>query len=399
MATSTHAFLSPSAAHRWMNCPASPSLESTEEDKGSVFAAEGSLAHAICEAKLNAVLYNATASHFYIQEAGEDWHSHELYKAEMEEYTDYYRDVVVNKLEEARKTTHDAKLIIEKTLDFRTWIPDGFGTADAIIIADGTMEVIDYKYGKGVAVSAERNPQMMIYALGALETYEDEYDIRNIRMTIVQPRLNNVSEYEISASDLQFWGQTELKPKAEAAYKCKDNPIATASAEQKAGAWCKFCAVKAKCRTLANMAMTNSTEKPDPKLLSDDELAEVLEKTSTIKAWVTAVEEYALEQAISGTKYKGWKLVEGRSVRVITDAAELATRLKNNGYTDDAIYKPQELMTLTALEKIVGKKAFADIADGLVAKPQGKPTLAPESDKRKEWSSADDDFAHIQIDE
>lgn len=398
MATSTHAFLSPSAAHRWMNCPASPSLESTVEDKGSIFAAEGSLAHAICEAKLHALIGPMTAGAYYIgANEGETWDKHELYKPEMEDHTDYYRDCVYNKLEEARQNTRDAKLIIEQTLDFRTWIPDGFGTADAIIIADGTMEVIDFKYGKGVAVSAHENPQMMIYALGALELYENDYDIRNIRMTIIQPRLDSVSDYEMTAGDLQYWGNAVLKPKAEEAYKCKDNPIVAEKTEQKAGPWCKFCAVKAQCKALADLAHQESTKHPTPNLLTEDEMAEILHHLPTIKSWLSAVEQYALDQAIDGTHYKGWKLVEGRSIRVITDAAELAARLKNEGYQDDAIYKPQELQTLTVLEKLVGKKTFSGISEGLIVKPQGKPTLAPESDKRKEWTSAADDFAGIEV--
>ncbi len=398
MATSTHAFLSPSAAHRWMNCPAAPSLESEVEDKGSVFAAEGTLAHAICEAKLKAIDGAKIAPIYYEEENdGHCWESHELYHPEMEDHTDYYRDCVFHKLLDARKTTRDAKLIIEQTLDFRTWIPDGFGTADAIIIADGTMDVIDFKYGKGVQVSAHENPQMMIYALGALELYENEYDIRNIRMTIIQPRLDSVSEYEMSASDLQFWGNSVLKPKAEAAYKCKDNPIVAEKTEQKAGAWCKFCGVKAKCKALAELARRQSEDHPTPNLLTDDEMAELLHHLPTIKTWVTAVEQYALEQAIGGAQYKGWKLVEGRSVRVITDAAELAKRLNGEGFQDEAIYKPQELKTLTALEKIVGKKALGDIAGELIVKPQGKPTLVEESDKRKEWTSAAADFAGVNV--
>jgi len=398
MATSSHAFLSPSAAHRWMNCPAAPSLESQVEDKGSVFAAEGSLAHAICEAKLRAI--NGRKSDItYYQEDNDNalWEEHALYKPEMEEHTDYYRDCVFNKLEEARKTTRDAKLIIEQTLDFRTWIPDGFGTADAIIIADGTIEVIDFKYGKGVQVSAHKNPQMMIYALGALEGFENDYDIKQIRMTIIQPRLDSVSEYEISVEELQNWGAYELRVKAEAAYKCKDNPIVAEKTEQKAGEWCKFCAVKARCKALAELARTSVAEHQDPKLLTAEELAEVLKNTTTIKAWVSAVEEYALQQAIDGTRYPGWKLVEGRSIRVVKDSAALAAKLKENGYADSAIYKPQELMTITALEKLVGKKLFSEIAGDLLVKPQGKPTLAPESDNRKEWSSAASDFEGIEI--
>lgn len=391
MATNSHAFLSPSAAHRWMNCPAAPGLEAEVPDKGSIFAEEGSLAHAICEAKLRAELSGYPPKELYYQENNcKVWTDHELYHPEMEEHTDYYHDVVWNKLEKARETTPDAKLIIEQTLEFRTWIPDGFGTADAIIIADGTMEVIDFKYGKGVQVEATENPQMMIYALGALEEFDLEYDIKQVRMTIVQPRLDHVSEYEIGSHELYSWGKNVLKPAAEYAFKKPE--------EQHAGTWCKFCAVKNRCKKLAAYAQETSSDCQDPKLMSNEDIAILLPKLAIIKSWCSDIEAFALEQAIEGANFPGYKLVEGRSIRIIAKPEEIVEKMKSLGFNDDAIFKPRELQTISALEKLVGKKKFGETMESAIVKPQGKPTLVPVTDKRKELSSAASDFEGIIVD-
>lgn len=386
MGATAHALLSPSAAHRWINCTAAPRLEADVEDKGSEFAAEGTLAHAYCAQKLKAFLGLPTEDEAKeIAELNDRYHT-----GEMDEYTDTYKTIVLEKYNAARAKTKDALLLIETRLDFSEYVPDAFGTADAIIIADGTMEVIDFKYGKGVKVSAEDNPQMKIYALGAYEKFSFEYKIDRVRMTIIQPRIENFSEWELSVSELMAWTDSVLTPKAQQAYK-GDGP-------QVPGDWCQFCKVKSSCRALTQKCIEAAKNHPDPKLISPDELAaDVLPMLATVKTWLAGVEDYALQQALSGVQLAGWKVVEGRSVRKITDQDGAALALNKAGYKTTEIYKPQELRTITDLEKLTGKKQFAAICGDFIEKPQGKPTLAPESDKRPAIDTLTDDFKHLNF--
>lgn len=386
MGATAHALLSPSAAHRWINCTAAPRLEADVEDKGSEFAAEGTLAHAYCAQKLKAFLGLPTEGEAKeIAELNDRYHT-----GEMDEYTDTYKTIVLEKYNAARAKTKDALLLIETRLDFSEYVPDAFGTADAIIIADGTMEVIDFKYGKGVKVSAEDNPQMKIYALGAYEKFSFEYKIDRVRMTIIQPRIENFSEWELSVSELMAWTDSVLTPKAQQAYK-GDGP-------QVPGDWCQFCKVKSSCRALTQKCIEAAKNHPDPKLISPDELAaDVLPMLATVKTWLAGVEDYALQQALSGVQLAGWKVVEGRSVRKITDQDGAALALNKAGYKTTEIYKPQELRTITDLEKLTGKKQFAAICGDFIEKPQGKPTLAPESDKRPAIDPLADDFKDVKL--
>lgn len=386
MGATAHALLSPSAAHRWINCTAAPRLEADVEDKGSDFAAEGTLAHAYCAQKLKAFLGLPTEGEAKeIAELNDRYHT-----GEMDEYTDTYKTIVLEKYNAARAKTKDALLLIETRLDFSEYVPDAFGTADAIIIADGTMEVIDFKYGKGVKVSAEDNPQMKIYALGAYEKFSFEYKIDRVRMTIIQPRIENFSEWELSVSELMAWTDSVLTPKAQQAYK-GDGP-------QVPGDWCQFCKVKSSCRALTQKCIDAAKNHPDPKLISPDELAaDVLPMLATVKTWLAGVEDYALQQALSGVQLPGWKVVEGRSVRKITDQDGAALALNKAGYKTTEIYKPQELRTITDLEKLTGKKQFAVICGEFVEKPQGKPTLAPDSDKRPAIDPLADDFKDVKF--
>lgn len=381
-----HALLSPSAAHRWINCTAAPRLEATMEDSGSSYAAEGTLAHAYCAMKLKGFLGRDTSA-----EAEEIRELESLYHTgEMDEYTDAYKTIVLEKYNAARAVTRDAQLLVETRLDFSNYIPDAFGTADAIIIADGTMEVIDFKYGKGVRVSAFRNPQMMIYALGAYDRFNFEYRIDRVRMTIVQPRIDNLSEFELPVSDLLAWTDEVLVPKAHEAY--------GGNGAQVPGDWCQFCKVKSICRALAEKCTGAASGYPDPKLLSPEELAaDVLPLLATVKTWLAGVEDYALQQALGGVKLPGWKVVEGRSVRKITDQDAAAVALCDAGYEIADISKPWELRTITELEKLVGKKQFAAICNDFIEKPKGKPTLAPESDKRPAIDPVAEDFGGIEI--
>ena len=379
-----HALLSPSAAHRWMNCTAAPLLEKDVEDKGSTFAEEGTLAHAYCAKKLKEFLgLSVDDENAEIAQLAEKYHS-----GEMDEYTDTYKTIVLEKFNAARTKTKDAQLLVEVKLDFSHYVPDAFGTSDAIIIADGVMEVIDFKYGKGVKVSAVENPQMMIYALGACDLFNFEYNIQKVRMTIVQPRIDNLSEFEINATDLINWAVDELQPKAKEAY---------AGGKQKPGEWCQFCKVKAKCKALATTCVNAQQLNQDPKLISKEEMERnILPLLSTFKTWLSGVEEYSLQQALDGVQYQGFKIVEGRSIRKITDQSAVMELLGKEGFAKESYIKPTELRSITDLEKLIGKKRFGTLCADYINKPQGKPTLVPESDKRPAFNQAADDFKDIQ---
>ena len=377
-----HALLSPSSAHRWLHCTPAPLLEAKEEEKSSAYADEGTLAHAICAMKLKLWLQQDTG-----EEEKEVAQYAKYHTAEMEDYTDTYVSIVLEKFGAARQKTPDAKLLVETRLDFTEYIPESFGTGDAVIIADGTMEVIDFKYGKGVRVSAVENPQMMIYALGALSKFSFDYRIEDVKMTIVQPRIDNLSEYELHITDLWEWATFTLMPAARRAFK--------GEGEQVPGEWCQFCKVKARCKALAREAVEASEWRPDPKLVTKEDMETLLPKLPVIKTWLAGVEEFALEQALAGTSFNGYKVVEGRSIRKIAEPAIVQAILNVEGYSDEAIMKPEELKGISDLEKVVGKKKFNELCGEYIVKPQGKPTLVPESDKRPAFNAAADDFKDI----
>lgn len=352
-------------------------------EMGSIYAEEGTLAHAYCAKKLKKFLKLSTEE--------EDKEIAELDKlhhsGEMDEHTDAYKTIVLEKFNAARAKTADAQLLVEVKLDFSRYVPDSFGTSDAIIIADGCMEVIDFKYGKGVEVSAVENPQMMIYALGAWDRFNFEYDIDRVKMTIVQPRLDNLSEYEVSVGDLLDWSEKVLEPKAKEAYE---------GGRQEPGDWCRFCKVKAKCAALAIRCAGAWQCHPYPELISQKVMAaSILPMLPAFKTWLDGIEKFTLEQALSGVKYEGYKLVEGRSVRKITDPDAVMNLLNDKGYDEADFLKPVELRGITDLEKLVGKKAFGTLCGEYINKPKGKPTLVPESDKRGAIDPAQDDFKDI----
>lgn len=379
-----HALLSPSSSHRWLHCTAAPRLEEGIEDKGSAFAEEGTLAHAICALKLKTFLGEPTDGEAAEIEGLKD----RYHCGEMEEHTDFYASAVLEKFAAAKAATADARLLVETRLDFSRYVPGSFGTSDAAIIADGTLEIIDFKYGKGVQVSAVENPQMMIYALGAYEKFSYVYSIDRIRMTIIQPRLDNISEYELGTAELLDWAENTLVPAAREAY--------AGGGKQVPGEWCRFCKVKARCRKLAAACKGAAESHADPRLLGAEELAaDVLPALPAIKIWLAAVEEYALQQAFDGVRFEGFKVVEGRSNRRIADAAGVAKALTGAGYEEESIYKPKELKTITELEKLTGRKLFANLCARYVEKPQGKPALVPESDKRPAFNTAADDFKDL----
>lgn len=367
-----------------MNCTAAPRLEEHEPNRSSVFALEGTLAHAYCAKKLKSYIGEDTSA-----EEEEIIDLHEQYYAhEMDEHTELYKAIVLEKYNAAKMRTRDAAILVEAQLDFSEFIPESFGTSDAIIVADGTLEVIDFKYGKGVKVSADHNEQMMIYALGALSKYSFEYCIKDVKMTIVQPRLGHISEFVMTADELMQWAKEELTPKAKEAF--------SGNGKQAPGGWCQFCRVRSKCAALADQSLGVMRDAQNPSLLSPDQLAkDVLPWLSTIKAWATSVEEYALQQALIGVRYAGYKVVEGRSIRKISDEDAVKALLSKEGYNADEFMKPAQLCGISDLEKLVGKKRFSVLCSDYIVKPMGKPTLVAVDDKREEYNSAAADFAEF----
>lgn len=382
----SHAVLSPSSASRWLACTPSARLETQFPDKAGDYAKEGSLAHEFGEIRLKR--YSGLIDEIeWVKEASE-LAKDSLYNDSLEEYAAGYANFVWEKFLLAQRTTSDAVLRIEERIDLTAYVPEGFGTGDAVILADGTLEIIDLKYGKGVQVSAVDNKQMMLYALGALDMFGFMYAIHTVRMTIYQPRLDNISEWEVSVEELTTWGMNELAPRAKMAYAGEGDFVP--------GKHCQFCRAKAQCRALAEKNLEAAKhEFEDASLLSDIEISEILSQVDLIKNWVTAVEEYALQAALDGKKFPGFKLVEGRSNRKYSDEMMVADRLIENGFAKSAIYEPAKLKTITAMEKMVTKKAFVALLGDLIIKPQGKPTLAPELDKRQEWNSVENDFKNV----
>lgn len=371
MAPRAHSILGASAADRWMNCPPSAQLTAEMEDNETTFAAEGTAAHALAEWKVRKALK---------QRAGRRPTS-DYWTDEMEECTDNYRDYIMDIVLTAQQHCSDPIALVEQHLDFSCYVPDGFGTGDFLLIADGELNIVDIKYGRGVAVYAERNPQMMLYALGALLQYDCLYDIEKVTMTIYQPRLSNVSVWEISAKEFYDWAEKEVKPKAEL--------TAAGKGEFSPGPWCRFCKARTQCRARAEslLELTRLEFQP-PALLTDEEIAEVMQKADELSKWASDVMAFASVEAIEkGKHWKGYKLVEGRYTRKFNvDDDTVAEAAKAAGYHD--IYN-KSLITLTAFEKLMGKEDFKKVLGGYVTKPAGKLTLVPESDKRPEVTVTD----------
>ena len=372
-----HAILSASASHRWLNCPPSVRLTERIPDNGSIYAAEGSEAHALCEYKLRKLLgmeaHNPLDTPVGLQ----------YYDNTMEDAATGYAAFVLELLEEIRKSCPDPIVMVEQRLDFSRWVKDGFGTGDAVIVADGTIHVVDFKYGIGVPVSAEGNSQMRLYALGAVDMFGELYDIDTVVMTIYQPRLSSISTDMISKTDLLDWAENTLRPLADLAYK--------GEGDLNAGSWCRFCKLRSTCRKRAeaNLAVAQHEFKLPP-TLSDEEITVILDKLDDLIGWAGDIKEYALNAALHGKHFDGWKLVEGRSNRRYTDEAAVAQIVSETG-RDPYEHK---LLGITAMEKLLGKKQFSALLSNLVERPQGKPVLVPTSDKRPEMANAKNDFAN-----
>lgn len=374
-----HSRLGASSSHRWMNCPGSVKLCEAVPDKSSSYAEEGTLAHSLAELIINYNLGRIKKAEF--NKGMKKIQGSQYYSQEMQDYIKDYTERVWELMNAAKSISKDAELRTEQRLDFSEWAPDGFGTGDVVIVYDRVIHIIDLKYGKGVGVSAEENPQLMLYGLGALSSYDMLYDIEKVILTIIQPRLDSISTYETTAAELLEWGEKKVRPAAEETLKDEAKCVA--------GEWCRFCKVKAVCRARKD-AMTElaKMEFSDPRLLEDYEIGEVLRLADQLTAWAGDVKDYAQEEAEKGKKWDGWKLVEGRSNRKYSNEAKVAETLKEAGY-DEALLYEKKLYGITAMEKIVGKKPLAELCGSLIIKPPGKPVLVPESDKRPEINSAD----------
>lgn len=382
-----HALLSPSSAHRWLHCTAAPILEAQEPDSGSDFTREGSLAHAYAAKGLKHML--GLPVHEELAEIAEL--KDRYLTDEMPEHVEAYVCTVWGKYLEAYATDNTARLLVENRITFADYVPDSWGTADAIILASGTMDVVDFKYGKGVEVSAQDNAQMKLYALGAYLNFYLDYDIDRVRMTIVQPRLGNVSTSTMLTTELLAWARVILKPLAIEA--------ASGQGKQAPGEWCRFCKVKARCRALADMAKVESGQHPDPRLLKPEELAALLPKADAIADWAGTLRDYALQLALEGKEVPGYKAVAGRSVRRITDADRARQLLSAAGLRAEQYDKPAELRGIGELERLLGKKHFAEVLGECIGKSVGKPALVPQSDKRPALTAAAADFAGIDVNE
>lgn len=393
-----HALLSASSSKQWLHCPPSVRLQEGFPNESSVYAAEGTFAHEVCEYKVRK----------YLKERVKRPQSEEYDTEEIEQITDVYAEFVITIIEEMKENGCEPLAFVEERVDYSHIAPSGFGTADMIIIGKdeqgrGILHVCDFKTGAGVFVDADHNSQMMLYAIGALASYGFLYDIEIVRMSIIQPRLDNISTFECSIQELEDWGES-IKPIAKLAYEGKG--------EQHPGDWCRFCRAKPVCKACADEALAlcredfldldagafdDTAEESDmtapyeadtqtavfkqPGLIPISELAEILPTLNRISSWIEAVFAFVSSEAINhGVPIPGYKVVEGRSKRVFTDTKAVVDVAVQNGYTD--LYK-QSLITLTEFEKMMGKKKFNELLGAYVAKPPGKLALVPKSDPRE----------------
>ena len=381
-----HAKLSSSASKRWLGCPGSVKLSEHYPNGSSIYADEGTIAHGVAEGMISkdaklVQKYEVEAAKFYGEHPELNGTFLEM-KMILQPYVDYV-------FEEYAAQVHEdgaAQLMTEERVDLTEYIPGGFGTSDVVILRQGRLHIIDLKYGKGVAVSAEDNPQLKLYALGTLARFDMLYDIEDVVMTIYQPRLDNVSTDTIKAKDLYAWGEEVIKPGAQLALS-EDAPV-------HAGDWCQFCPARYDCKERARDAM-ELQKYLGQMVLSPEEIAEILGKIDRLTEFAEDIKDSALTKALDGEEIPGWKVVEGRSIRkYVGSEEEIVRQCEGAGY-DQALLYERKLLTITNMEKLMGKKQFAEVLGAYVEKPEGKPTLAPESDKRPAITnnSAAEDFA------
>lgn len=368
----SHALLSASSSHRWISCPPSARLCENSDDQSSEYAKQGTDAHSLCQYRVESALEMDTA---------DPTGSLNFYDEEMENCAEGYAAYVMEQRAKALESCIDPVVLVEQRLDFSKYVPEGFGTGDCVIIADGTLSVIDYKHGKGILVEAKNNPQMLCYALGALELFDGIYDIDIVSMTIFQPRRENVSTFTVTKAELLQWAEEVLIPRAKLAY--------AGEGDFMAGEHCQFCRVKATCRKRAEYNLELARYDFEmPATLEDEEIEAILAKADDLAAWVSDIKEFALQSAVSGKEWTGWKLVEGRSNRKYTDEGAVADAVTAAGFNP---YE-QKLLGITAMTSVLGKKQFENILGSLTYKQQGKPTLVSESDKRPIMNTANQDF-------
>lgn len=376
--TKRHCLLGGSSAERWINCPPSARLTEDMDDQTSEYAIEGTKAHALCEYKLNRALGNKAEK----PDPSE-------FDRQMDESSDGYVSFVLEQAESAKEETGDEPVtMVEHEVAYDSWVKGGFGTCDALIACSGRLHVIDFKYGLGVKVDATDNSQLKIYALGAIQELDCLYDFDKVLLTIYQPRIGNVSTWETTKAELLKWAEEVLKPAAELADR--------GEGIYRSGPWCRFCKARAVCRERSRVARDILNEEfRNPDLLSDTEIEEILMKADEVASYLSDLKDYALAKALEGKKWVNFKLVEGRSVRKFTDEGKVIAVLKENHVNPfDA-----KLRSITDIEKELGKARFKALLDGYVAKPKGKPTLAPRSDRREEISPAKADFGEFETEE
>lgn len=381
-----HALLSPSKAKQWLACPPSARLSAKFSERfgesSSVYAAEGTLAHAVAELKLRLELGEINKFSYNAQREalGE-------ITAEMDRCTDVYVDVVLEKYYSCKKVCPGARLFVEQRLNMTPWIPGCFGTADACVVSDTVLEVIDYKNGAGVPVNAVENPQARCYALGAVNAFGSLYAFTHVRNTIVQPRLDSITEELLTREELLAWGE-KVKPIAEQAWR--------GEGKYSPGENCRFCAAKAVCKARAFQSfdlLSACLDSPD--VLPDETIPGILKVADTCEQWIQDVRAYALNQALRGQEWPGYKLVKGkRPSRVFRNEEEAEQQLVRAGYTQEQ-YTVTRMKTVAEVEKLLGKRAFDALMGGFVTQGEGKLTLVPESDSRVEYESADVAFADM----
>lgn len=376
MATNSHAILSASGSHRWLECTPSARLSENFEDVTSSYALEGSMVHLMCEIKL----CKALGLHCD-EKLPQDFEITQ----EMEDSSDAYVEYILDILREIKKTCKDPVVLVEQRLDFSNYVPEGYGTGDCVIVADGIIHIIDYKNGSGVKVDSYENPQMKLYALGALNLLDCLYNINTVSMTIFQPRIANISTYEMEKDKLLEWANNVLVPRAKLAYEGKGEFVP--------GDHCRFCKCKIKCtaRALANLQLA-SYEFKTADLLDEDEIEDIIGKIDNLVEWGNSIKEYALNEALKGKKWSKYKLVEGRSNRKFKSEEEVAKVVSDAGYDP----YDKKLLSITDMTKLLGKAKFVELLDKYIYKPQGKPTLVSIEDKRPEMNLAVDDFKNAK---
>jgi hypothetical protein len=398
VAEAAHAVLSASGSDRWLACPGSVHAEKMFSDEETDFALEGTVAHDILSLKLEKQFGLITAGDFMLRM--QPLLKHRLYKLEMERFTDDCRDFCVELVNKARAEDPNAEIFIERRLDFSRWVPKGYGRGDFGVVTTGWAHFVDFKYGKGKPVSAIKNSQVRLYGGGTYSAYSWLFRLDKVFITIHQPRIGNVETEELTSDELLAWLEGEVRPKAAHAWKIHTGELRATDADYTPGKHCTFCKARGPCRKRAEWAQSEAASLPAPGVLTPAEIAALLPKVGAIASWASDVEAYALEQATSaGVKYPGFKLVEGRSNRTITNSMLAGEALRKAGYLDSVTHKEPELLGIGELERVVGgRKQFDKILGGIVKKPPGKPTLVYESDPRATWtpaSSAASDFAQF----